>query len=104
MFSKWKDEYESFWNYPSIKNGISIDLQNKKINIDHRNLKIPALIILNNNLEIEKIEWADFTSTTSLYENINKNNDSILIDYCKNMQADYELEETNFCIQYNSKK
>lgn len=95
VFSKWKKNYESFWSYPSIKNWFIIDTENKKILIDNKIIKFPALIELNKDLEIEKILWEDKDSPISLNENISNNIDSIYIDNC--------LDMNKICISYTKK-
>lgn len=54
-----KNEFEKFWSYPSIKNGISFDLENKKISINWKNIWFPTLIFVGKTKDTEKILWED---------------------------------------------
>lgn len=100
ILSKWKNEYESFWDYPSIDNWISVDIKKQEIDFKNTKLKLPALIEFNNNLEIRRIKWHDKYSPTSLFQKIDKNTNSILIDYCKNIKGQ---KGESLCLYYSLK-
>ena len=96
IFSKWKKNYESFWNYPSISNWFIFNTVYKKISLDKNIIDFPSLIYIDSNIEIEKILWSDNDNPVSLFENIPKNSNSIYIDNCTKIDISKEW----ICILY----
>lgn len=80
-FESFSDDYlseiklffETFWTYPTVKNGIDFDVDNKKIFLDWKELKLPTLIYLNSKFDTEKILWDDDWDAFRLKENILEN-------------------------------
>lgn len=77
----YRDLFESFWSFPSLKNWIDFDLKNKKIFINWKDISFPALVILNKEKDTEKILWEDLWN----WELIDKlQNNSIYFSFYKN--------------------
>lgn len=87
----------SLWSFPQIDEGFVISTQNKKINFGKRSIDLPALILLNKNIEVEEIMF-DFYFANPLPRKVNElsNNQSFLwIDTCARIQTFKNINSVN---------
>lgn len=97
----WESSFISFWDFPRIKKGVTIDPIKRKITIDDRMFKIPILVEFNEKLETSfQFEWlaADW-SYRRLDEQVLKldRNTSILwVDNCSTIYN--RKEKKGLCV------
>ncbi len=77
----FRSTFESFWKYPSIKNGVRFDLNDKRFFVWDESISYPALLYLNDQKEVEKILWKDTDNSTKLEDMLEPN--SIFVDFCE---------------------
>lgn len=97
----WKSSLISFWDFPRIKKGVTIDPKKRNITIDDRTFKVPILVELNEKLETSiKFEWvaADW-SYRRLVEHVLKlerNTPILWVDNCSTMYK--RAEKKGLCV------
>lgn len=84
ILKNYRNIYESFWAFPSIKSGIKFDWNNSKIILSNKEIKFPTLISLDEKMETKKILWNDIDNPDSIFKQ--KIENSILIDFCENKE------------------
>lgn len=111
----WREEIMSFWNFPVVKDGLSINLNKKLIKIDgNREFKFPILIEVDKNLQtILRFQFdlefdASMKKTerdlVSLAKKIAPSGYFILIDFCENTAKLKNIQEKAiFCLLWRKR-
>ncbi len=98
---EWKGTVIKFWNFPRLKNSLTVDIENKLAKLDNRKFKIPILIELNEKFVTTlKFQFNKNRNQQSLVEqlfDIDKNKYFLLIEKGKNIkEINNQLNEEDY--------
>ena len=98
-----KDKILSLWSFPQINNKFNISLQDRLVNFDEREIKLPVLILFDEFLNVEEMRF-DFYFSNPLInevESTNNNSNLLWIDQCEpilgHVKVKLVLDEIQFC-------
>lgn len=83
----WRDIIGGFWGFPGLEQGLQIDPQLQQLAIAERSMKIPALLVIDENLEaVPYFEFDNQWMQQSLADRFHSIDDHllILVDTCRN--------------------
>lgn len=97
----------SLWSFPQIKKGLSIDAEHKKIQLGDREINYPALIVLDENLDVEEIIFDSYygENISNQITSFSFDKDFIWIDSCEKTailnSKDSDLDGS-YCLSYGA--
>jgi phosphoglycerol transferase len=98
----WWQPISEFWDFPRLRNFISIDIDKKLVAIDDRVLRMPILVELDSNMQSTlRFQFDGNRKHRSLLDHRNSlGNDSyfLMVDECKNyLPLDLSLGQDGYC-------
>jgi phosphoglycerol transferase len=103
IVESYKKDILSLWSFPQINNNFEVDLKSKVINFGSRQIKLPTLILINDEFDIEEMRFDFYFSNPLINEvrSIKKSKNLIWIDQCEIilefMKVDLALDEIQYC-------
>lgn len=100
---KWRQPITALWDFPMIRESLSIDLSGRQVRIDNRSFSMPLLITLNEKLETNlKFQFDKSASHKSLVDHrreLEAEEFFVLVDTCRNTRAlDPSLGNAGYCL------
>jgi hypothetical protein len=103
IVESYKKDILSLWSFPQISNNFEVNLKSKVINFGSRQIKLPTLILINDEFDIEEMRFDFYFSNPLINEvrSIKKSKNLIWIDQCEIilefMKVDLALDEIQYC-------
>ena len=94
-FSLWTKNITNFWNFPEIKDSITINTDKNIVRIDDREFKYPILIEIDNNLSTKlkfQFNTSEYYTLNTYFSKLKENISFLLIDKCLSTN---EISENN---------
>lgn len=98
--------FQSLWSFPGISSDVAIDLSEFRIRLDQQQVALPALFLIDAELEVEDVMFAAFSPNTLLFyvRGLKPDQKFLWVDECQHMAWLGEQFDTNqpWCLAYGT--
>ena len=96
--------FSALWNYPSIRNGLSVHVDEQLIDLQQRQLRYPALLVLDDDLNTEAIYFQHHSEKTvgTYFSDLSTSTGFLWIDSCDQtaVLGDNHWKTNGDCVSY----